>query len=176
MRRTPEMRLASERRSTPRQGLSLLEIVFALAIFGVVFGLLSRNLRFATQSRNLLEKLDVLQSLRLAELRLRGEISTGTGILLPREGAPDPTAALVWVGERNELRMLYLDDHGRLKILTRGGDTVTLCEGVTGLEVRQPVRGAAECSVTVDSPDHGQVSVVFAGFVGNHFLGEGRAP
>lgn len=163
-------------RALGRRGLSLMEILFSLLVFGVVLGLLSRNLRVANLSQDLMGKLDVLQRLRLAELRLRQEISTGVAVLYPREDDTTPRNALVWAGERNELRLLWLADDGSLRVRVRGEDPRVLCRGISALSVSQPVRGEVECSVTARNDEGREVSVVFSGFVGNHFLGEGRAP
>jgi type II secretory pathway pseudopilin PulG len=159
--------------------MTLIEVVVSVALVAVVIALASRSLRFAVQSKKLNEKLDVLQRLRLAELRLRKEVSTGVAILFPAvdvTASASPEPGLVWVGDVNEVRLLYLDGAGRLKVKTKGEDPLVLASGIVDLQVKQPIKGQMECTVKAESTDGRSVSVVFSGHVGNNFLGEGSAP
>ena len=172
-----------------RRAATILEILFGMVIFGMILTMLARNLRFANLSAKLQDRLDVLQRLRLAELRVRDALQTGTSILYPPPEdltAPsgDPRTALVFTGPFNGLRVVYLDSDGVLKLQSRvldaAGDVqreqVDLAKGIATFEVRHPLPGQAECRVAADSDEHGRVSVVFSGHVGNNFLGEGEPP
>lgn len=172
-----------------RRGATILEMLFALVLFGLILALLARNLRFANLSMKLQDRLDVLQRLRLAELRVRDALQTGTSILYPApedpaSPSPDPRTALVFTGPLNGLRIVYLDPDGVLKLQSRVLDAagtveteqVDLAKGIATFEVRHPLPGQAECRVSADSEEHGRVSVVFSGHVGNNFLGEGEPP
>lgn len=172
-----------------RRALTILEILFSLVIFGMIMGLVARNMRFANLSMKLQDRLDVLQRLRLAELRVRDALQTGTAVLYPpaedpAAPSPDARTALVFTGPVNGLRILYLDGAGVLKLQSRELDAdgvvqteqVELAKGIATFEVRQPWPGQTECRVAADSEEHGRVSVVFSGHVGNNFLGEGEPP
>lgn len=172
-----------------RRAATILEILFAMVLFGMILALLARNLRFANLSMKLQDRLDVLQRLRLAELRVRDALQTGTAILFPAAEeltgpASDPRSALVFTGPVNGLRVVYLDGDGVLKLQSRviDADGVVqtkqheLAKGIATFEVRHPLPGQAECRVAAESAEHGRVSVVFSGHVGNNFLGEGEPP
>lgn len=162
-----------------RRGLTILEILFGMAILALLTAVLTRNLRFATHAARLNQRLDVHQRLRLAELRLRAELETGTAVLHPAEGAAG-VPGMVMTGPLNQLRILYLDPEGNLKLKTRGEDPpLLLSPGIQGLEVRHPVRGQVECLVTARADDRSEataVAAVISGHVGNGFHGEGSTP
>lgn len=162
--------------SRPRRGLTLLETLLGLALLSVLMGLVVQNLRFAELADDLVEKLDVLQQLRLAELRLRAELETSTAILHPPPGDGAPVPGLVFAGPTNTLVAIYLDPRGNLKQKADGAPAQVLATGILALAVKQPIPGQVECVLKADSPDRGKLSFVIAAAVGNSPLGGGALP
>lgn len=177
-----------------RRGLTLIEMLFGFVMFTILAVAVGRNIRFATLAGRLQDKLDVLQRLRLAELQLRRRLQAGTAVLHPPPDGDPPRGALVFTGPLNELQAVYLTPGGELRMRTQRVDPADLSRRVTetevlarkirAFEVSQPLPGQVQCRIQADSeadaasghPERGKLEVVFSGYVGNQFYGEGRAP
>ena len=160
-----------------RRGTTLVEALFAFALFGLISGLMFRQIKLATFTARVVDKLDILQQLRLTQLRVGAELETATEVLYPPAEEDAPRPALVYADEVNEVHVLWLDTSGELKLKGAADAAPTvLAVGVAEFTARQPLAGHVECVVRADSEDRGLVSIVISGVAGNTLMGEGGPP
>ncbi len=159
-----------------RRGATLVEAVLGLALLAGLVGLAVSSLRFHGFSDRVVGKLDALQRIRLAEIRLRSELDTATALRHPREGDPVGAPVLVFTDGANQLSLVHRDPEGILKLVRRGSAPVELARGIDDLVVRQPIRGQAELTLRAVAEDGTTVSVVVSAFAANRIRGEGPLP
>lgn len=169
-------------RSRSRSGVTLIELLLAMGLFGLLSLFLYRTTRLHKLAWVTVEKLDALQQLRLAEARLRSELELGTAVLYPRPDASAGDAVArraVFCDGLNRPRILYLTPEGRLCIRAHDEPPTVLAEGVMDLAVRHPLRGFLLCEITMKADDEDQDRILcttVAVTAGNAYHGEGRPP
>lgn len=160
----------------PRRAVTLVELMVG---FGLLAGLTAaavQNLRFGKLAGEVVDKLDVLQRLRIAELRLRSELEVGTAILHPKPFDDAGKPALVFADPSNRLRVLYVDGAGNLMLQPDGGDPTLLASGIVNLVVKHPIPNQVECRIVAEAPEGKRISSLVSGYVGNQFMGSGVRP
>ena len=104
------------------------------------------SLRFATHSKNVTNKLDKLQRLRIAELAIRQVLSTSTAVLHPTlDPARAPDKGIVVTNANNHLTGVYLGPGGELRIKKYEEESEVLVTGISKFEVTHKIRNEVEC-------------------------------
>lgn len=156
-----------------RRALTLLETLFAFALFGIVAAGVMSSLRFATHSKNVTSKLDKLQRLRIAELAIRQVLSTSTAVLHPPlDSSRAPEKGFVVTDTNNHLTGVYLGPGGELRLKRYQEDSEVLATGISRFEVRHKLRNELECLLEATTEDDKKVTVLVGGHANNHFRGE----
>lgn len=152
---------------TRRRGMTVVEVLMALAIFGLVFGLVVRNMRFATLATDSVDKLESLQNLRLAQRKVQRLIETSTQVMAPAPGQESTVLALA--DRVHGLHLVFLDPDGKLRWMPRGEEAEVLAEGVLSFRVQQPFRHQVEARIEAAGGGGVPLSMLISGYTGNHY-------
>lgn len=155
-------------RLSRRRGMTVLEVLVAMGILALVLAGVGRTLRFSKLSKDMIERLDLLQQLRLAEVRLGEHLRFGTAILHPRSGA-GAANGLVFTDGANKLRVVYREDTGRIWLKADGEDPELICTVSDALVVEQPVEGQALVQITATAENGAPILAAVTGYFQNSY-------
>jgi hypothetical protein len=158
--------------SRPRGGFTMVEAVMAILLVLLLLVLVVRGIRLHSWTASGVDRLDVLQRMRITEAALRQLLSRGTSLLYPPidlVSSPADHRHLVFTSATNGAQVVYLTAGGEVRTQDSEGRIRVLVEGVEELAVTQPLPGLARCRIALRSPDVGASTLVVSAHVGNHF-------
>lgn len=165
------IRYAVKRRS--QVAMTLVEAVIAIILFSLIAGFMFRTMRLQKLSWDTVEKLDVVQSFRIAERKIRKELELGTSVLWPPSesgGATVDYPYLVFTDPENVPQMIYIDTENRLVLLKVDSEPEVLCKDVKRILVRHIYNGFVTIRVVADSESRGLMGFTVTVLLLNGFL------
>ena len=141
-----------------QKAMTLVEAMIGFVLFLIIAGFLVRTLRLQKLSWNTVEKLDVIQSFRIAERKIRKELEVGTSVLWPPpegSGSENNSPYLVFTGPTNIPYILYIDRSNRLVLLKNNEEPEILCEEISSIHVRHVFKGLITIRVVANSKARG---------------------
>lgn len=157
--------------SSRRRAVTILEVMVAFSLLAVVLAGLGRTLRFSKLSKDMVERLDLLQQLRLAEIRLGESLRFGTAILHPRLGA-GAANGLVFADETHRLVVVYREGDGRIWLKRDGDEPALICSSSDAMVVEQPVEGQVLVRITATGENGSPIHAGVTGFFQNSYQEE----
>ena len=161
-----------------RRAMTVVEMLVALVLVSLLFGFLYRTFRVQRMAWFTVEKLDAIQAMRIAERRIRKELELGTAVLYPPPemgGATTGHSFLIFTSPTNELRMIYCDKEGHLKMKEHKKKPVVLCSSVRSFAVRHSFRGQVWVEVTANAREKGAIGFAVSAHISNGFC-TGKGP
>ena len=134
------------------KGLTLVEMVIAIVLAALLAIFFFRTFRMSSLAWFNVNKLDVIQQMRIAERKLRAEIELGTAILYPPVGTTNATR-IVFTGPENDLRIIYWTENEELKIRGLDDEPEVLATKIKTFAVSHPLEGQVGCEMTADGSE-----------------------